>query len=76
MICKLSYVDPLKPGVRDFCICARRFFFFLFFCICARSEMSFEIFGFLREDFFKFHGPPKRLRIIISYFYFLRFSDF
>ena len=23
-----------------------------FFCICARTEMSFEIFGFLREDFF------------------------
>ena len=22
------------------------------FCICAGSEMSFEIFGFLREDFF------------------------
>ena len=31
-------VDLLKPAVR-------------FFCICAGSEMSFEIFGFLREDF-------------------------
>ena len=38
--------------------------------------MSFENFGFLMEDFLKFRGPPKRLRIIIFYFYSLRFSDF
>ena len=56
----------LAPGV----------IFFVFLCICARSEMSFEIFGFLMEDFLKFRGPPKRLRIIIFYFYSLRFSDF
>ena len=30
--------------------------------------MSFEYFGFLREDFLKFRGPPKRLRIIIIFF--------
>ena len=42
---------------------------FLFFFV-------FEIFGYLREDFLKFHGPPKRLRIIIFHFCFLRFADF
>ena len=44
--------------------------FCVFLCICARSEMSFENFGFLREDFLKFRGPPKRLRIIIIILFF------
>ena len=38
--------------------------------------MSFENFGFLMEDFLKFRGPPKRLRIIIIFFLFFEIFGF